>query len=196
MDWDKLLKVKDGQKLILEIGANIKPMAKHTYPDDKVLILDVDENLKPDILADASDMPPELYGKFDVLLASHVLEHFSYWKTEEVLRGWIKCLKPNGELHIIVPSWEWGCREVLSENPSPAVYGHFFAGQMTQWDNHLTMFTMRKLRQLFDKCGVNTQYANTGIYIIKTPVGELQAEQHYVAGTIGEPKLERKRPQV
>lgn len=194
MDWEKILEVKDEQKLVLEIGGQPKPQA-HLIPafeGAKIIHLNVDEELKPDIIADAADMPPELYGKLDGLVASHVLEHFSYWKTEKILEGWVRCLKDGGELHILVPSLEWAAREVLSENPSPAVYAQLYAGQMNQWDVHLTGFTMRKLRQLMERVGINCHTARTGIYHIRVgTLGEFEALQHYIVGVKGEPTLRK-----
>lgn len=192
MDWNRILETNPGQKLVLEIGANAKPQAKFipTWEGAKIITLDVDEKQSPDILADAADMPPELYGKLDGLMASHVLEHFSYWSTEKVLGGWVKCLKDGGELHLLVPSLEWAAREVLSENPSPAVYAQLYAGQVNQWDVHLTGFTMRKLRQLAEKVGINCHTARTGVYHIRVgSLGEFEAHQHYIAGVKGTPPL-------
>lgn len=182
---EELLTVTEGQKLILEIGANQKAQAQfvESFKDGKILTLDIDEKQNPDILADAADMPPELYGKLDGLLASHVLEHFSYWKTDEVLAGWVRCVKPGGEIHVLVPSLEWAAREVLSEQPSPAVYAQLYAGQVNMWDVHLTGFTMRKLRQLFERAGVDVHVARTGLYHLRVgTLGEFESQQHYIAG--------------
>jgi predicted SAM-dependent methyltransferase len=196
-NFESLLHTKPGQKLVLEIGANKKPQARfieawNSEEKAKVLTLDVDEKMEPDILCDAADMPPELYGKLDGLIASHVLEHFSYWKTNAVLEGWIKCLKDGGELHILVPSLEWAAREVLAENPSPAVYAQLFAGQVNQWDVHLTGFTMRKLRQLMDTLGLSCTTAKTGVYHVRVgKLGEFEAHQHYVVGVKGMPELKK-----
>lgn len=193
-NWDELLKVEPEQKLIVEIGANVKPQAQYVpdWQGAKIITLDIDEKMNPDIVADAADMPPELYEKLDGLLASHVLEHFSYWKTFEVLSGWAKCLKEGGELHILVPSLEWAARQVLSEKPSPAVYAQLYAGQVNQWDVHLTGFTMRKLRQLFEQLGLSVHTARTGVYHIRVGnLGEFEAEQHYVVGVKGKPVLRK-----
>lgn len=197
MNWNEILHTESGQKLVLEIGPNVKPQARFVDAwkeerDTKVITLDVDADQKPDIVGDAADMPPELYGKLDGLLASHVLEHFSYWKTDTVLAGWIRCLKEGGELHILVPSLEWAAREVLSERPSPAVYAQLYAGQVNQWDVHLTGFTMRKLRALFEKLGISVHTARTGVYHIRVGnMGEFEALQHYIAGVKGSPVVSK-----
>jgi SAM-dependent methyltransferase len=185
INWEKLLEVKEGQKLVCEFGANKKPQAQFVdaFKDAKILTLDIDPLQEPDILTDAADLPPEMYDKFDGILASHILEHFSYWKTDQVLAGWVRCLKVGGEIHILVPSLEWAAREVLSEQPSPAVYAQLYAGHVNQWDVHLTGFTMRKLRQLFDKAGIDTYIARTGVYHLRvSTLGEFEAHQHYIAG--------------
>lgn len=192
MNWEELLKTEPGQKLILEIGGQPKPQAQfiEQWAGAKVLDLNADDKYSPHILADAADMPPELYEKLDGLLASHVLEHFSYWKTDKVVEGWVRCLKEGGEIHILVPSLEWAAREILSEKPSPAVYGQLYAGQTTPWDLHLTGFTMRKLRQVLEKAGISVNVARTGVYHIKVgEMGDFPAEQHYIAGVKGLPRL-------
>ena len=193
-NWTEILAVEPEQKLVLEIGGQPKPQAQYVeaWKTAKIIHLNVDKELKPDVLADASDMPPELYGKLDGLLASHVLEHFSYWKTDKVLEGWIKCLKEGGEIHILVPSLEWAAREILSERPSPAVYAQLYAGQINQWDVHLTGFTMRKLRQLMEKLGISVNTARTGVYHLNVGgLGEFEAMQHYISGVKGTPVLRK-----
>lgn len=174
---------------VLEIGANAKPQAHFIFPDAKIVTLDIDPAFSPDIVADAANMPEELKGRFDAILASHVLEHFSYWKEMDVLKGWVACLKEGGELHIVVPSAEWAAREVLSEKPSPALHGHMLAGQATQWDVHLNIFTMRKLRVLFERLGLTVFRAKTGEYHLNFHDKDYPAEQHYVAGKKGNPSL-------
>ena len=186
MNWKKLLEVEPGQKLCLEIGANKKPQAEFIdeWKGAKILTLDIDVTQNPDIRADAAQMPEQLLGKLDGLLASHVLEHFSYWNTEKVLMGWADCLKDDADMHILVPSLEWAAREVLSERPSPAVYAQLFAGQVNQWDVHLTGFTMRGLRATFERCGLHVRTARTGVYHIRVgTMGEFEALQHYIVAS-------------
>ena len=184
----------ENKTLVLEIGPNQKPQAQFVpeYKDAKIITLDIDAEQKPDIVCDAGQLPGELDGLLDGVFASHVLEHFSYWQTVQVLKGWIKTLKPGGALHVAVPSWEWSAREVLAENPSPALYAHTFAGQINEHDAHLSMFTMRRLRALFEQCGLSVTRARTGIYHLVAADGQLhEAEQHYICGVKGAPPLEK-----
>ena len=176
---------------ILEIGGYPNPQAylMPFWKGAEILHLNIDPASGADIVADAANIPTEYHRAFDGIFASHVLEHFSYWKSEKVLRGWADCLKDGGELHIVVPSWEWTARQVLSENPSPATYGHSFAGHVNPWDVHYCMFTMRKLRQLFEKIGLSVTHARTGEYTIMVLGKEFKAEQHYIVGVKGTPQL-------
>jgi len=56
-----------------------------------------------DYVADASlplPLPDETY---DLIYASHVLEHIPWFKTGDVLKEWVRKLKPNGKLELWVP---------------------------------------------------------------------------------------------
>jgi SAM-dependent methyltransferase len=178
---------------VLEIGGQPKPQAHLLWPDAEILHLNIDADLKPDIIADAANPPEELNGTFDKVFASHVLEHFSYNMEEHVLRKWIGLLKDGGELHIVVPSAEWAAREVLSDKPSPALLPHMHAGNVNQWDVHLNSFTMRKLRAVFERLGLNvTRAASAPYHIHVWWLGkDLEAEQHYICGVKGAPELSK-----
>jgi predicted SAM-dependent methyltransferase len=182
----------DTNTVILEIGANTKAQAHMIpeYKDVKIVTLDIDPTTNPDILGDAAHLE-EYKEKFDGLFASHVLEHFSYWDAENVLQGWADAVKVDGMVHVLVPSWEWAAREVLSDNPSPALHGHSFAGNVNEWDVHKNMFTMRKLRALFERVGLQVTRAKTGVYHIQFQGNVYPAEQHYVCGVKGRPKLNK-----
>lgn len=177
---------------ILEIGANVKPLSQITYEDAEIIFLDADPNV-PNIhvVADASQPLPFAEGTFDGIFASHILEHITYWKEQSVLIEWARCLKSGGMLHILVPSWEWVARQVLSEKPSPALKPLAFAGQVSPWDIHLNMFTMRQLRALLDRAGLSVVRARTGGMIIAVVGEPYEVEQHYVAAVKGVPVLEK-----
>lgn len=168
---------------VIEIGPNIKPQAQIIWPGAEIVTMDADPDLKPDILHDAGrPMPAELYGQFDHLLASHVLEHVPYWNTIAVLREWAKLVKPGGGVHIVVPSLEWAAEQILSERPSRALIPHLYAGLTTPWDVHLAGFTMRHLRACFEEAGLQVTRARTGPYHLAVLEEIHEAEQHYVCG--------------
>lgn len=175
--------MEQNKMLVLEIGAGPKPGAIHIWKDAQIETLDADEQYKPTYLCSAEKMPEELYNKYDVLLASHVLEHFPHWNTLNVLKEWIKVVKPGtGSLHIIVPSFEWAAEQALSEHPSTAVLPHLFGGITNQWDVHMTAFTMRHLRVLFETAGLSVTRARTGPYNILAYGKVVDAQQHYICG--------------
>lgn len=169
--------------LVLEIGAGPNPQAQTVWPDAEIETMDADEQYHPTYLHDAATMPKELYERFDKLLASHVLEHFVNWQVADVLREWIKAVKPDGgEIHVVVPSFEWAAEETLSEHPSKGVLPHLFGGQTTQWNIHKVAFTMRHLRVLFESVGLAVTRARTGPYNIEAYGEIVTAEQHYICG--------------
>lgn len=170
---------------VLEIGAGPKPQAYKLLPYATVETMDVDQQYNPTYLHDATTMPEGLYGLFDVVFASHVLEHFPWYDTLNVLKEWRKALKVGGQLHVFVPSLEWAAEQILSDQPSKAVDGHLYAGCITEWDVHKAGFTLRKLRQLFEHAPLSVVMAGSGSYPIRI-MGEIcEAEQHYVIGVRG-----------
>jgi predicted SAM-dependent methyltransferase len=56
-----------------------------------------------DFVLDASKKMPFTDNTFDVIYASHILEHISWYRTKDVLSEWIRILKPGGELELWVP---------------------------------------------------------------------------------------------
>ena len=168
---------------VLEIGAGPKPQAQQIWQDADIETMDADEKYNPTYLHDAATIPEELYEKYDVLLASHVLEHFPHWKTLNVLSEWIKAVKiGTGSVHIVVPSFEWAAEQALSEHPSRGTLPHLFGGITTPWDVHMTAFTMRHLRFVMEKSGLAVTQARTGPYLINAYGQVVTAEQHYVCG--------------
>jgi len=56
-----------------------------------------------DYVWNASRRLPFRSGTFEVIYASHVLEHIPWYQTEEVLAEWVRILAPGGKLEIWVP---------------------------------------------------------------------------------------------
>jgi len=56
-----------------------------------------------DFMLDASRKLPFRDNTFDVIYASHILEHISWYKIKEVLGEWVRILKKGGVIEIWVP---------------------------------------------------------------------------------------------
>src|SRR5690606_7800318 len=56
-----------------------------------------------DYVWNAARRLPFRTGSFDLLYASHVLEHIPWYRTQEVLTEWIRVLKPGGRIELWVP---------------------------------------------------------------------------------------------
>lgn len=58
---------------------------------------------QPDVVADVTQQLPFPDGYADEVHAYHLLEHLYRWKTEDVLKEWIRVLKPGGLLVLEMP---------------------------------------------------------------------------------------------
>lgn len=56
-----------------------------------------------DYICDASKPLPFSNNTFDLIYASHILEHTVWYQTNLVLREWVRVLKPGGTLEVWVP---------------------------------------------------------------------------------------------
>lgn len=65
--------------------------------------LDIASNRHADYYWDASRRLPFEKDTFDLLYASHVLEHIAWYQTEKVLNDWVRVLKRGGVIEIWVP---------------------------------------------------------------------------------------------
>lgn len=74
----------------------------HEYRIEGFINLDMDKTQNADVIADAEHLP---YKKetFDIVYASHIIEHFPHTKTEKVLREWKRVLTKGGELYLSQP---------------------------------------------------------------------------------------------
>ena len=82
--------------------------------------------------------------------ASHVLEHFSKRDTFNVLKEWVRVLKPGGTIKIAVPDVD-----AIFANPTHEHFeGYLMGGQTDPNDFHKAIFTEAKLRTLMSAAGL------------------------------------------
>lgn len=58
---------------------------------------------KVDVMADVSKKLPFQNETFDIIVASHILEHVEMSLASDVIKEWMRVLKENGKLYLTVP---------------------------------------------------------------------------------------------
>lgn len=96
---------------------------------------------------------PDADGSVDEIRASHVLEHFAHNQVHDVLRDWVRVLKPGGVLKIAVPDFEWIARNYLAGAEMP-VQGFVMGGQIDDLDYHRTIFDAECLQGELEAAGL------------------------------------------
>ncbi len=94
-------------------------------------------------------------GVADEIRASHVLEHFPLTKTLEVVKEWIRVLKPGGLLKIAVPDLIYATA-MIHKHPHAPLW--IMGGNTDSDDIHGCVFTDPILRGFFDQseCDMDT----------------------------------------
>lgn len=135
--------------------------------------------LNVDFVCDATRRLPFPDGTFELVYASHILEHVPWYQTVDVLREWVRILEPGGALELWVPDGlkvarAWveaeaeGSRAFEQDgwfkfNPErdPCVWanGRIFSygdgtGRKENPNWHLAMFSERRLRQVMQQAGL------------------------------------------
>jgi len=54
-------------------------------------------------IGDASKSLPFKSGAFDLIFASHIIEHIAWYQVQHTIRDWVRCLKRGGTLEVWAP---------------------------------------------------------------------------------------------
>lgn len=115
--------------------------------------VDLDERWEPDYRCDVRSLPFE-NGEFDIVFSSHVLEHLPRAQTRSTLAEWVRLVKPDGELRLILPNLEWAAKQVVESNGTykeddPNIHHRmnvFYGAQSSPYDFHQTGFTPASIK--------------------------------------------------
>jgi len=137
--------------------------------------LDVLGGRDVDYVADASKRLPFPDSTFEIVYASHVLEHMPWYEAEAVVREWVRVTKSGGRIEIWVPNALKVCEallqvekgdlvhppddwRVLNPGDDPYVWaaGHLFYGAKPGYPSwHRALFTPRYLKLVLTRCGLS-----------------------------------------
>lgn len=133
----------------------------------------------PDIICELSDLKifPNDYA--DEVMAIHVVEHFWRWEIENVLKEWIRVLKPGGKMILECPNLISACQEFL-KNPDVSSLGGP-EGQRSMWVfygdpawkdpfmMHRWGYTPNSLGTLMHNCGLMDLRQEPAQYKLREP---------------------------
>lgn len=123
-------------------GYNVQP-----HSDLPVVRFDHRSDIRVNVVGDARALPFK-DGAFEVVYASHVLEHFHSRESMPILQEWIRVLRSGGELQLFVPNLEWAALQIVNGIYDDFVRNSLFARQQYESDVHRTGFTPAALDEM------------------------------------------------
>lgn len=139
--------------------------------DWKELRLDIDPANEPDIVGSMLDMAAVADGSVDAIYSAHNIEHVYAHEVPQVLKEFLRVLKPDGFLVVTCPDLQTVCQLVAEDKlgdaaytsqagvitPLDILYGHgaaLVAGHL--YMAHKTGFTLKTLTQALHAAGFAT----------------------------------------
>ena len=80
--------------------------------------VDIDEKVKPDIVASMTDMKKILSNKYDAIFSSHSIEHIYTHEVDNVLKEFFRVLNEDGFLVITCPDMKAVAKLVVEDKLS------------------------------------------------------------------------------
>lgn len=118
----------------------------------------------PDVISDLRKLEAFEDETADEIMAIHVIEHFWRWEVLEIVREWVRVLKPGGRMILECPNLVSACEEFL-KNPDISA-GPGLEGQRTMWVfygdpawrdplmTHRWAYTPNSLKALMEEAGM------------------------------------------
>lgn len=111
-------------------GCNLGCGNQHFESNENIEWINMDLNDrdgKIEVAGDVSQPLPFENETFDIMVASHILEHLEMSIAEQVIKEWMRCLKKDGKLIITVPNGKALARAYINGK----IDNYIFAVNMT-----------------------------------------------------------------
>jgi SAM-dependent methyltransferase len=126
-EWARALGDTGERALLLNLGCGDKILPGYVNVD----VVESRAGMKPDVICDLHDLAPFADASAEEVLAVHVVEHFWRWEIRDVLREWVRVLKPGGRMVIECPNLQSACETFLRDPVQSSREDQ--AGQRTMW---------------------------------------------------------------
>lgn len=113
--------------LRLNLGCGDKRLTEYVNVD----VVDERSGNKPDVVCDIRKLTAFESNSADEILAVHVIEHLWRWEVVDVLKEWVRALKPGAKMILECPNLKSACEEFLRDPGTAAKAGS--EGQRTMW---------------------------------------------------------------
>ena len=191
----RILDVGSGKSTALKV---FKDIIDQGYEYELVRV-DINPSNEPDVVHDIrKPFPPELLGQFDLVLASHVLEHIERSIVTTTVKNIAETLAYMGELWIVVPSMEWCAEQIMAGNYEVAIWQCIYGGgepNMPNYYYHHQGYVLPMLRILLVGAGLVERRAFQQPFSINFPKADgtiytTHALQDIVVGARMKPPVE------
>jgi len=149
-------------KKMIDIGCG--PINRsEEFPEYDLVRVDIRDDCNPDFRCDVRDLPfPE--KSFDRVFSSHVLEHFPRGEWKAVLKEWVRLVKDDGELLLVLPNIEWAIEHYKDVGKETDVYNVLYGAQSNPFDYHYNGLTPRIMTEELKVLGFKTINIDTSNY--------------------------------
>lgn len=173
--WEEIIDETPDASLRLNLGCGDKILPDYVNVD----IVESRAGQRPDIVTDLKNLSMFQTGSVDEILSVHVVEHFWRWEARDILREWVRVLKPGGRMILECPNLQSACELFLQD---PARFAREDKeGQRTMWVFygdpawqdpymiHRWGYTPASLQSLMEECGLTDVRQEPAQFKLKEP---------------------------